>query len=122
MSHHEVILQGRVEAFRWTDCDTREGQVSHRVGGDGGGHWRVGPVREGGLDQVSSTAKPKGDYQQPTGLGCLRLAGGNVVETMDGGGLKVLFKLVHLRQGEFSKDHMQSYLIARSPLQARVGN
>ena len=61
--------------------------MSHRARGDGGGHWRVGPVREGGLDQVSSTTKPKDDYQQPASLGCLGLAGGNVVEAVDGGGL-----------------------------------
>ena len=37
MSHHEVILQGKVQSFRRTDSDLREGEVSHRVGGDGGG-------------------------------------------------------------------------------------
>jgi len=48
-----------IEPLGRTDSYIREGEVSHRVGGDGGGHWGVGPVREGGVYEEPS--QPKAD-------------------------------------------------------------
>ena len=74
--------------FRWTYCDIREGQVSHKAGCDGGGHWGVGPFREGGVDHKSSYSKSKNDNKQPSYLCRLGLAASDAREAVNCCGLK----------------------------------